>query len=76
MDSYLAKCGLKGEGISCHSLRHSFATWATFRGAKIEHLQAALGHSKRETTSIYQGAVDRIKNNPALLLGDLLSEAN
>lgn len=73
VDSYLTQCGLKEKGISCHSLRHSFATWATYRGAKIEHLQAAMGHSSRETTAIYQGVVDRVKHNPALLLGDLLS---
>jgi site-specific recombinase XerC len=28
VDSYLDRLGLKAAGISCHSLRHSAATWA------------------------------------------------
>jgi len=72
VDGYLAGCGLKAEGISCHSLRHSFATWAIYQGGKIEHVQSAMGHTSRDTTAVYQGVVDKVRHNPALILDGLL----
>ncbi|MBE7551593.1 MAG: tyrosine-type recombinase/integrase [Anaerolineales bacterium] len=32
VDGYLDRAGLKADGISCHSLRHSFATWSLAGG--------------------------------------------
>jgi len=73
VDGYLETSGLKEEGISCHSLRHSFATWSLAGGAKLESIQDALGHSSVETTQVYAKIVDRMRENPTLYLEKLLT---
>ncbi len=72
VDNYLRELGLKQEGVSCHSLRHSFATWSLEAGAKLESIQATLGHASVETTQVYAKIVDRWRENPALYLEKLL----
>ena len=39
--------------ISCHSLRHSYATALINNGANIVHVSKLLGHSSVKTTNIY-----------------------
>ena len=73
VDEYLADVGLKAKGISCHSLRHSAATWARAGGAKLDAIADQLGHASTDTTRIYARIVDRMTENPARYLEAMLT---
>jgi integrase/recombinase XerD len=48
----LTRAGLAGQGLSMHSLRHTFAT-RMIRKVSIDKVQKALGHKRLDTTTIY-----------------------
>jgi len=73
VDNYLADVGLKAKGISCHSLRHSAATWARAGGAKLDALADILGHADTSTTRIYAKVVNKMTENPAKSLEAMLT---
>lgn len=72
VDGYLEMVGAKKAGISCHSLRHSFATLALAAGGSLLAISGALGHSSVTTTQVYTKIVDKARHNPAKLLVGLL----
>jgi len=47
------KAGLERDGVTLHTLRHSFATMLLHKRVDLVSLQRLLGHSTLESTSIY-----------------------
>ena len=45
--------------ISCHWMRHAFATWSLHAGANLVDVSKALGHSSCAVTSLYLHASDK-----------------
>lgn len=74
VDLYLERLGLKQKGISCHSLRHTFATQARAAGAELDAISLALGHADVRPTRIYADIVDKAAKNPARFLVGALEE--
>jgi site-specific recombinase XerD len=72
VDKHLTDLGLKAEGISRHALRHSSATWARAGGARLDAIAGVLGHASVTTTGIYARIIDKIAENPARFLEELM----
>lgn len=60
------------DSITPHSLRHTFATLATERGADLDDLQDAMGHADPRTTRRYQRSARRLERDPAHLVAAAL----
>lgn len=74
VDVYLRKAGLKRPGVSCHTLRHTYATlYVAAKGpaANPYVLAASLGHNNIAMTDVYVDWVTRTGDNPSQPLMEL-----
>lgn len=72
VDKHFEELGLKAEGISCHALRDSATIWARARGARLDAIAGMLGHTSVTTTGVYAKTGDKIAENPARYLEELI----
>ena len=56
------KAGIEKD-VSCHSMRHSFATHLLEGGTDLRVIQKLLGHKNIQTTTIYTGVARRTLQN-------------
>jgi len=61
--TYLRRIGLNNSRLTCHSLRHTFATLALENNASLVSVQKAMRHKSINSTTAYVDAAYRLKNS-------------
>jgi site-specific recombinase XerD len=78
VDVYLEAADLKREGVSCHALRHTYATlYVEAKGKDVnrEVLAYSMGHGDSKITNAYIDWVDMAAENPSEPLMEILTTA-
>lgn len=60
--NHLKEIGINEKELTCHSLRHTFATLALANNAPLIAVQRAMRHSNINTTTIYTHMIDRLSD--------------
>jgi site-specific recombinase XerD len=63
IDHYLERAGLKREGISGHSLRHTAITWPILAGASLVQAMELARHADPRTTKRYFHNLDKLRGH-------------
>ena len=63
IDSYLRQAGLKREGVSGHSLRHTAITWPILAGASLVQAMELARHADPRTTKRYFHNLDKLREH-------------
>ena len=70
--TYLAQVGVNQPGVSCQSLRATYAALTLAAGADLRAVAASLGHASTATTQAYAADAEVVQENPARYLTGLL----
>ena len=65
----------KPDGVTLHTLRHTFGSWLAMKGASIKTIQELMGHRDISMTMRYAHLADSVKQQAISLLNGLTSKA-
>lgn len=63
-----------GKRISCHTLRHSYATNLMERGLDVRMIQGLLGHRSLKTTTLYLHMTQNVMQSVQDAVNDLTAD--
>lgn len=69
-----AAAGIIKDGVTIHTLRHSYATHLLERGVNVRNIQRYLGHGCLETTMIYLHLTQAGQEDAVARINDLMGE--